>query len=53
VVDQIRPLIPEPVSKKFLPSRDSAVSRTAAEAIRDFEKEEAKTLPKSEANKPY
>ena len=42
VIEQIRPFVPEPVLKKFLPEKESAVSRTAAEAIRNFEKEENK-----------
>ena len=42
VIDQIQPLVPESVSKKFLPEKDSALSRTAAEAIKEFEKQEAK-----------
>ena len=41
VIDQIRPLVPDPVAKKFLPERDSALSRTAAEAIKESEKREA------------
>ena len=53
VVDQIKPLIPEAVLKSFLPSTDSAVSRTAAEAIRDFENEEAKNPPKRRSKSPY
>ena len=53
VVDQIRPLIPEAVLKSFLPSTDSAVSRTAAEAIRDFENEEAKNPQKRRSKSPY
>jgi len=42
VIEQIRPYMPEPVLKKFLPEKESAVSRTATEAIRNFEKEESK-----------
>jgi hypothetical protein len=42
VIDQIRPLVPEPVAKRFVPEKDSALSRTAAEAIKEFEKREAK-----------
>jgi hypothetical protein len=42
VIEQIRPYVPEPVLKKFLPEKESAVSRTAAESIRNFEKEESK-----------
>jgi hypothetical protein len=42
VIDQIRPRIPVPILKKFLPEKESAVSRTAAEVIKNFEKEESK-----------
>ena len=42
IIDQIQPLVPETVAKKFLPEKDSALSRTAAEAIKEFEKREAK-----------
>ena len=47
VIDQVRPLVPEPVSKRFLPSKSSAVSRMAAEAVRAFEKKEAKNHPEN------
>ena len=42
VIEQIRPFVPEPVLKKFLPEKESAVSRTAAEVIWNFEKEKSK-----------
>ena len=42
VIEQIRPFVPEPVLKKFLPEKESAVSRTAAEIIWNFEKEKSK-----------
>jgi hypothetical protein len=53
VMDQLRPLIPSPVLKKFLPERESAISRTAAEAIKDFEKEETKKWVEKGKNWPY
>ncbi|MGA2614186.1 MAG: hypothetical protein ABSG38_12155 [Spirochaetia bacterium] len=63
VIDQIQPLVPETVMKKFLPEKDSALSRTAAEAIKELEKREAKMweenrrklaifLPSSEFDSP-
>ena len=42
VIEQIRPFVPEPVLKKFLPEKESAMSRTAAELVKNFEKEESK-----------
>jgi len=40
VIDQLRPLVPLAVSKKFLPGKESSISRTAAEAIKDFERKQ-------------
>jgi hypothetical protein len=40
VIDQLRPLVPLATSKKFLPGKESSISRTAAEAIKDFERKQ-------------
>jgi len=40
VIDQLRPFVPLATSKKFLPGRESSISRTTAEAIKDFESEQ-------------
>lgn len=53
VIDQIQPLVPETIAKKFLPEKDSALSRTAAEAIKEFEKREAKKWEKIDQKQPY
>lgn len=44
VIDQLRPLVPLPVSKKFLPGKESSISRTAAEAIKNFERKQKCSL---------
>ncbi len=40
VIDQLQPLVPLRASKKFLPGKESSICRTAAEAIKDFERKQ-------------
>ena len=50
VLEQVRPFVPVLTVGKVLPSRDSAITRTAAEAIREFERSRQKTPRKEGPN---
>ena len=50
VLEQVRPFVPVLTVGKVLPSRDSAITRTAAEAIREFERSRQKTPRKGGPN---
>jgi hypothetical protein len=52
VLEQVRPFVPVLVKGKLLPSKDSALTRTAAEAIRSFDRRRQKTQRKKETNGP-
>ncbi|MGA2763513.1 MAG: hypothetical protein ABSG17_09135 [Spirochaetia bacterium] len=46
VLEHVRPLMPVLVKGRLLPSKDSAITRTAAEAIRTFDRRRQKTQRK-------